>query len=77
MIRALIVFGLSTTIAQAQTLPLKQPPDIRAITARLIREINTGLQCETALGDLQDKMAAAQDELKKLRDEAQTNAPQK
>lgn len=45
-----------------------ETPQVRALNLRISSEINTNLQCTTAAFDLQDKLAAAQAEIKRLTD---------
>lgn len=53
----------------------EQSPQLRALSAKLGAEINANLVCGAQAIDLQDKLAAAQADLKALKDKYEPKAP--
>ena len=46
----------------------QQSPEVRALSSRVIGEVNANIQCSVANNQLQDKLAAAEAEVKRLTD---------
>lgn len=61
----LVSFAMSATINVAFS---EETPQVRALNLRISFEVNTNLQCTTFALDLQDKLATAQVEIKRMAD---------
>lgn len=59
----LLCFSVSAALAQQQASPLEQ-----ALGAKMMREMNDGLQCSANVIVAQQQLAAAQAEVKRLTD---------
>lgn len=63
------IYGMTAGVAlwaqQPQPLPVPNPqsPDVQAIAAKLMNEINVGLQCSSALITAQNKIAELEQKL--------------
>lgn len=64
MKKALFLLLIGISVAHAET----QSAESRALTLRIGQEVNASLQCSTQAFILQDKLAAAEAEVKRLTD---------
>lgn len=59
---AISLLLISPAFAQQQT------PEVRALSQRVMTEVNASLQCSVANNQLQDKLASLEAEVKRLTD---------
>lgn len=62
------IFALLLIAPVASMAQDRPTADVRALNARVIGELNSNLQCSSANFSLQDKLAVAEAEVKRLKD---------